>query len=53
MNNELLINMGINIVLTLLSGTIKNKKSKEQYRRAMLKIFNAIKLAFAGEPEFE
>ena len=53
MNNDFLINMGINVVLTLIGGFIKNPKSKEQYRKAMLKIFNAIKLAFAGDPDFQ
>lgn len=53
MNNEFLINMGINIVLTLLGSSIKNPKSKEQYKKAMLKVYNGIKTAFAGDPDFQ
>ena len=50
--NEFLINMGINVVLTLLSNSIKNPNAKAQYRKAMLKIYNSTKLAFAGDPDF-
>lgn len=53
MMNDFLINMGINVVLTLLGQVIKNPASKESYRRAMLKIHNAIKLAFTGDPDFQ
>jgi hypothetical protein len=45
--------MGINIVLTLLTGSIKNPTSKKKYRRAMLKIYNAIKTTFADDEEFQ
>ena len=50
--NEFLINMGINVVLTLLSGSIKNPQSIARYRKAMLKVFNSIKLAFPNDPDF-
>lgn len=50
--NDFIISMGINVVLTLLGQVIKNPKSKDNYRRAMLKIHNAIKTAFTGDPDF-
>lgn len=40
-----LISMGINVVLQLL----KNKKQREQFKSALLKIKNAIAAAFPGE----
>lgn len=51
--NDFLIGMGINVVLQLTGGFFKNPASKAQYRRAMLKVYNAIKTAFAGDPDFQ
>lgn len=50
--NDFLINMGINVVFTLLGQFIKNPNSKAQYKRAMLKLYTGIKTAFAGDPDF-
>lgn len=52
MEKELWINMGIGIVLTVLNDSLKSAKSKAKYRRAMLKIYKAIKLTFADDEEF-
>lgn len=53
MGNEFLINMGINFVLTALGTFIKNPKSKDAYKKAMLKVYNSIKTTFAGDPDFQ
>ncbi len=47
--DELLINMGFTILLS----TIKNAASKVKFRAAFLKIFRAIRLAYASDPDFQ
>ena len=46
--SELLISMGFSILLS----TVKNPKSKEKFRKAFLKVFNAIKAAYPNDPDF-
>ena len=51
--NEFLINMAFNVTFTLIGQFIKNPTSKDQYKKVMLKLHNAIKAAFAGDPDFQ
>ena len=41
-----------NLVLALLAQIIKNPNSKATYRAIMLSIYQDIKIAFAGDPDF-
>lgn len=53
MNNEFLINMAINVLLTLLGGSLKDPAAKAKYKRVMLKIYTSIKSAFPDDPDFQ
>ena len=53
MDNDFLINMGITIVLTAVKNTFKSSSAKAKYKAAMLKVYNAIKVSFAGDPDFQ
>lgn len=46
--DEILIDIGIGAILR----TLKNPAKKAALRKAMLKVFNAIKVAYAGDAEF-
>lgn len=48
MLEDLLINMGISAIL----AAIKNQQKKAALKKAMLKVFNAIKAAYPGDPDF-
>jgi len=47
--HEFLINNAIGMILS----TVKNEKSKVKFKRAFLKIRNAINNAFAGDKDFQ
>ena len=47
--DDILINLGISAILT----AIKNPKKKQELKKALLKVRNAINAAFAGDPDFE
>lgn len=46
---DLLITMGVAVILQ----SIKNPNKKASLRKAMLKVFSAIRAAYAGDPAFE
>jgi hypothetical protein len=46
---DILINFGVSAVL----AAIKNPVKRERLRKTFLKVFNAIKAAYAGDPDFE
>ena len=46
---EILIGIAASIILS----TIKNPQHKAQLKSVMLKIFNAIKNVYAGDPDFQ
>jgi hypothetical protein len=48
MDLDLIINIGISAILT----SIKNPAKKASLKKAMLKVFNAIKTAYAGDEDF-
>jgi hypothetical protein len=48
MLEDFLINMGVSALLVALKSPTKQKKM----RKIFLKVFNAIKAAFPGDPEF-
>ena len=50
---EWLIAQAIAIVFSLLKGLAKTDSAKATFRSVVLRIFNAIKVAYAGDPEFE
>ena len=50
---DYLINLGLNVLFTALGTTIKNPASKAKYKAAILKLYRAIKTAFAGDPDFQ
>lgn len=49
----MLISMGIALVIAGLKEAIKNPKKKEELRKAMLKTYQQIKLAYADDPDFQ
>ncbi len=49
MLENLFINMGISAILL----AIKNPKKKVALKRAMLKLFLAIRLAYSSDPDFQ
>jgi hypothetical protein len=46
---DLLINLGISTILS----AIKNPKKAAKLRKALLKVYRAIKAAFPDDPDFE
>ena len=46
---DFLIQNSIGVIL----NSVKNPESKVKFRKAFLKVFNTIKAAFAGDPDFE
>jgi hypothetical protein len=46
---EFIINHAIGIIL----AHVKNSESQQKYKRAFLKIRNAINNAYAGDPDFD
>lgn len=46
---DLLIQFGITAVLM----AIKSPSKKKTLKKAMLKVYNAIKAAYAGDPDFQ
>lgn len=46
---DLLLSMGISVLLS----SIKNAKKKATLKKQMLKVFTAIRAAYAGDPDFE
>ena len=51
--NEWLIPMALSIVFQILKDSVKNPASKAKMRAAFLKLFNAIKSLYSGDPDFE
>jgi hypothetical protein len=47
--DELLINAGFSWLL----ATVKNPQKKATFKKAFLKLFNAIKFAYANDPDFQ
>ncbi len=47
-----LVTMALSILFEVIKSLFKNPDSKEELRRAMLKLYNAIKAAYAGDPDF-
>jgi len=45
--------MWLNIGVTILFSVIKNPLSKGQYKKISLKVYQTIKAAFAGDPDFQ
>ena len=50
--DNLFINMGISFVLTAIKDSVKNPKKKEELKKALLKIRNAINMLYAGDEDF-
>lgn len=46
------VDFAINVGMSAMMIAVKNPKQREKYRRIFLKLYNAIGLAFAGDPEF-
>ena len=51
--DEVLIQTFATVLLSLLVGAFRNEAKKAQLRRIMLKIYNAIRSAYAGDQDFE
>ena len=49
MDEDLIISMGTAIILS----TVKNKAKRKRLKAVMLKIFNSIRAAYAGDPDFQ
>jgi hypothetical protein len=49
---DFLLNMGITTVLTAIRQSVKNPAKKEQLKRALLKIRNAINALYFDDPDF-
>ncbi len=49
MDTDLIIALAVATILS----TIKSTKSKAKLKAAMLKVFTAIRNAYAGDPDFE
>jgi hypothetical protein len=45
---DILLAMGISVLL----NAVKDPNKKAKIRKQMLKVFNAIKAAFSGDPDF-
>jgi phage tail sheath gpL-like len=52
MDKEFLIGMGISLVLTALRGGVTNPELKAQIKSAILKVYKAIKVTYADDPDF-
>lgn len=46
--NDLFINLGVTAIL----ASIKNPAKKASLKTIMLKVFNSIRAAYAGDPDF-
>lgn len=46
------VEMALAILFSVLKQVVKNPASKESLKRAMLKLYSSIKLAYAGDPDF-
>lgn len=54
MGNEYLINLGISSLLFLLQRVIpKDAVSKKFWKKALLKLFKAMAVQYADDPEFK
>lgn len=51
--SEVWISMAISLVLLAIKDSVKNPARKADLRKAFLKIYNAIKDLYAGDPEFK
>ncbi len=49
---DALIEMQLNTLLTIVKSTVKSEKSKARFRSVFLKVYRAIKAAFAGDEAF-
>lgn len=43
----------ISMAFSAIKATIKNEDSKRKYRAVWLELFNAIKMAYLGDPDFQ
>ncbi len=50
---DALVSNALNTAATLGELTLKNAKSKAKVRKVALKVFNMLKLVYAGDPDFE
>lgn len=48
MNEDLIITMAVSVVI----ASVKNPQKKTKMKKAMLKIYQVIKQAYAGDPDF-
>lgn len=53
MKNNFWIDMALSVIFSVLKQIIKNGESKEDMRAACLKLYNTIKIAYSGDPDFE
>lgn len=51
--NEYLIDLAFSIIFTVLRGSVKNPKSKEQFKRVFLKLRDQINLFYGDDSEFQ
>jgi hypothetical protein len=49
---DFLVNMGLSTLFTFLKN-LKGQKNKAKWRAAILKLFLAIRAAYADDPEFK
>ncbi len=47
------INWGISTVMTAIQMAVKNPQKKDALKRAMLKVYTAIKALYAGDRDFQ
>jgi hypothetical protein len=50
--NEWYYDLGFSALFSLVKATVKNPQSKENFKRAFLKLRNAINAAYANDPDF-
>ena len=46
------VDMALAVMFSVLKGSIKNAESKAKMKKAFLKLFNQIKIVYAGDPDF-
>jgi hypothetical protein len=52
MNNDFLVSMGLSVLFTSLKQFVKNPQSKENMKKGLLKLRNAINAAYIDDPDF-
>lgn len=47
------VDMALSVVFAVLKSVIKNAESKEEMKKAFLKLYRQIQVAYADDPDFQ